>query len=60
MTYQLVDNIRGVVLQEFESKELAEKALERQNVEADVSVVEPPKPTKKKKTNVKESDWRTI
>lgn len=56
MTYQLVDNIRGVVLQEFESKELAQKALERQSVEADVSVVEPPKPTKKKKTNVKESD----
>ncbi len=56
MTYQLVDNIRGKVLQEFDSKELAEKALGRQCIEADVSIVEPPKPTRKKKTNVKESD----
>ena len=56
MTYQLVDNIRGVVLQEFDSKELAEKALERQSSEANVSIVEPPtKTTKKKKVaNVKE------
>jgi hypothetical protein len=56
MAYQLVDNIRGKVLQEFDSKELAQKALERQSVEASVSIVEPPKPTKKKKTDVKESD----
>tara|TARA_B100000902_G_scaffold148445_1_gene145172 strand:+ start:2264 stop:2443 length:180 start_codon:yes stop_codon:yes gene_type:complete len=56
MTYQLVDNIRGVVLQEFDSKELAEKALERQSSEANVSIVEPPKKTTKKKkvANVKE------
>ena len=60
MTYQLVDNIRGKVLQQFDSKELAEKALGRQCIEADVSIVEPPKPTRKKKTNVKESNWRPI
>ena len=56
MTYQLVDNIRGVVLQEFDSKELAEKALERQSSDANVSIVEPPKKTTKKKkvANVKE------
>jgi len=49
MTYQLVDNIRNKVLQEFPTKELAEKALERQSTEADVSIVEPPKKTTKKK-----------
>jgi len=49
MSYQLVDNIRGVVLQEFDSKGLAEKALERQSSEANVSIVEPPKKTTKKK-----------
>ena len=54
MAYKLIDNIRGVVLQEFPELQLAEKALERQSCEADVSVVEPPKPTKKKKADVKE------
>ena len=49
MSYQLVDNIRGAVLQEFPTKELAEKALERQSSEADVSIVEPPKKSTKKK-----------
>ena len=56
MSYQLVDNIRGKVLQEFDSKELAQKALERQSSEANVSIVEPPKKSTKKKkvANVKE------
>ena len=51
MSYQLVDNIRGKVIQEFPTKEMAEKALSRQSSEADVSIVEPKKVTKKK--NVK-------
>ena len=56
MSYQLVDNIRGKVLQEFDSKELAQKAFECQSSEANVSIVEPPKKTTKKKkvANVKE------
>ena len=56
MSYQLVDNIRGKVLQEFDSKELAQKSLERQSSEANVSIVEPPKKSTKKKkvANVKE------
>tara|TARA_R100001463_G_scaffold132654_1_gene193447 strand:+ start:173 stop:352 length:180 start_codon:yes stop_codon:yes gene_type:complete len=49
MTYKLVDNIRGKVLQEFDSKEAAEKALERQSSEANVSITEPAKKTTKKK-----------
>ena len=49
MSYQLVDNIRGKVLQEFNTKELAQKAFERQSSEANVSIVEPPKKTAKKK-----------
>tara|TARA_B100000902_G_C26420942_1_gene486794 strand:- start:99 stop:278 length:180 start_codon:yes stop_codon:yes gene_type:complete len=49
MTYQLVDNIRGKVLQEFDSKEAAKKALGRQSSEADVSILEPAKKTTKKK-----------
>jgi len=55
MSYQLVDNIRGKVMQEFSTKELAQKALERQSSEANVSIVEPPKKTTKKKkaANVK-------
>lgn len=32
MPYQLIDNIRGKVLQEFPTKELAEKALGHQSV----------------------------
>jgi hypothetical protein len=51
MSFKLVDTIRGKVLQEFDSRELAEKALERQSSEANVSIVEPKKVTKKK--NVK-------
>jgi len=56
MSYQLVDNIRGKVLQEFNTKELAQKAFERQSSEANVSIVEPPKKTTKKKkvSDVKE------
>jgi hypothetical protein len=49
MSFKLVDTIRGKVLQEFDSRELAEKALERQSSEASVSIVEPPKKTANKK-----------
>ena len=59
MTYQLVDNIRGKVLQEFATKAEAEKAFSHQSSEADVSIVEPVKKTtpKKKVADVKkESD----
>ena len=49
MTFKLVDNIRGKVLQEFPTKELAEKALERQSGEGSVSITEPAKKTTKKK-----------
>jgi len=56
MSYQLVDNIRGKVLQEFDSKQAAQKALERQSSEANVSIIEPAKktPKKKKVADVKE------
>ena len=56
MTYKLVDNIRGKVLQELATKEAAEKALSRVSSEADVSIVEPVKKTttKKKVADVKE------
>ena len=56
MSFQIIDNTRGVVLQEFPSKELALKALERINSEADVTLKEPvKKATRKRKTaDVKE------
>ena len=56
MSYQLVDNIRGKVLQEFATKAEAEKAFSRQSSEADVSIVEPVKKTttKKKVADVQE------
>ena len=51
MSFQIFDNTRGVVLQEFPSKELALKALERINSEADVTLKEPvKKATRKRKT----------
>jgi|TARA_R100001460_G_scaffold30694_1_gene60529 hypothetical protein len=55
MSYQLVDNIRGKVLQEFATKAEAEKAFNHQSSEADLSIVEPVKKTtpKKKVANVK-------
>ena len=55
MSYQLVDNIRGKVLQEFATKAEAEKAFNHQSCEADLSIVEPVKKTtpKKKVANVK-------
>ena len=55
MSYKLVDTIRGKVLQEFDSKEAAEKALERQST-LDNNVVELQAvvaPTKKAKKRVK-------
>ena len=50
MSFKLVDTVRGKVLQEFETKEQAERALEHQSV-LDDNVVElqvsaPPAPKK--------------
>ena len=55
MSYQLVDNIRGKVLQEFATKAEAKKAFNHQSSEADLSIVEPVKKAtpKKKVANVK-------
>tara|TARA_R100000030_G_scaffold50217_1_gene37895 strand:- start:1702 stop:1881 length:180 start_codon:yes stop_codon:yes gene_type:complete len=51
MSFQIIDNTRGVVLQEFPSKDLAIKALERFSSEADVTLKEPVKKvTRKRKT----------
>ncbi len=56
MSFQIIDNTRGVVLQEFETKDQALKALERVSTEADVTLKEPVKKvTRKRKTaDVKE------
>lgn len=51
MSFQIIDNTRGVVLQEFETKDQAFKALERISSEADVTLKEPVKKvTRKRKT----------
>ena len=51
MSFQIIDNIRGVVLQEFPTKELAYKGLERFSSEANVTLKEPvKKATRKRKT----------
>ena len=63
MTYKLVDTIRGKVLQEFDTKEAAEKALTHQSV-LDNNVVElqaavsapKKKATKKVKANVEAAE----
>ena len=49
MSFKLVDTIRGKVLQEFETKEQAEKALGRQVVGAPLEIQSPPKAKKAKK-----------
>ncbi len=56
MSFQIIDNTRGVVLQEFETRDQAFKALERFSSEADVTLKEPVKKvTRKRKTaDVKE------
>ena len=56
MSFQIFDNTRGVVLQEFPTKELALKAFERIPSEANVTLKEPVKKvTRKRKTaDVKE------
>ena len=56
MSFQIIDNTRGVVLQEFETKDQALKCLERVSSEADVTLKEPVKKvTRKRKTaNVEE------
>ena len=56
MSFQIFDNTRGVVLQEFPTKELALKAFERIPSGANVTLKEPVKKvTRKRKTaNVKE------
>ena len=51
MSFQIIDNTRGVVLQEVETKDQAIKALERFSSEADVTLKEPVKKvTRKRKT----------
>ena len=51
MSFQIIDNTRGVVLQEFETRDQAFKALERFSSEADVTLKEPVKKvTRKRKT----------
>ena len=62
MSYKLVDTIRGKVLQEFDSKEAAEKALSHSSV-LDNNVVElqaaaapKKKATKKVKANVEAAE----
>ena len=62
MSYKLVDTIRGKVLQEFDSKEAAEKALTHSSV-LDNNVVElqaaaapKKKATKKVKANVEAAE----
>ena len=56
MSFQIIDNTRGVVLQEFETRDQACKALERISSEANVTLQEPVKKvTRKRKTaDVKE------
>ena len=58
MSFQIFDNTRGVVLQEFETKDQAAKALERFSSEANVTLKEPVKKvTRKRKTaDVKEKE----
>lgn len=57
MSYKLVDTIRGKVLQEFDSKEAAEKALSHQSVldnnvvELQADVAPKKKATRKAKVN---------
>ena len=51
MSFQIIDNTRGVVLQEFETKAQAIKALDYISSEADVTLKEPVKKvTRKRKT----------
>jgi len=62
MNYKLVDTIRGKVLQEFDSKEAAEKALGRQStlddnvVELQADAAPKKKATKKVKANVEAAE----
>jgi hypothetical protein len=60
MTFKLVDVTRGKVLQEFESKEEAEKTLRHQSVEdyvrLEIQETVAPKPKAKKANAKKESD----
>ena len=62
MNYKLVDTIRGKVLQEFESKEAAEKALSHQStlddnvVELQAAVTPKKKASKKVKADAKAAE----
>ena len=49
MSFKLVDTIRGKVLQEFETKEQAEKALSHQLIGAPLEIQSPPKAKKASK-----------
>ncbi len=52
MTYKIVDTIRGKVIQEFPTKDLAEKALGRFSVDAPVVLEEVAAPKKRTKKAV--------
>lgn len=62
MTYKLIDTIRGKVLQEFETAEQAQKALERQSsldnnvVELQATVAPKKRASKKVKADVKATE----
>lgn len=60
MPYQLIDNIRGKVLQEFPTKELAERALAHQSLLdngcAEIKQVSEPKKKISKKVNTDAAD----
>ena len=62
MSYKLVDTIRGKVLQEFDSKEAAEKALTHSSVldnnviELQAAVAPKKRATKKVKANVEAAE----
>jgi|TARA_R100000084_G_scaffold53237_1_gene22377 hypothetical protein len=62
MTYKLIDTIRGKVLQEFETAEQAQKALERQSsldnnvVELQAAVAPKKRASKKVKADVKAAE----
>ena len=65
MSFKLVDTIRGKVLQEFDSRELAEKALSHLSADAPVELQDSAPPKKRaKKAKVdngeQESNWRSI
>jgi len=55
MSFKLVDTIRGKVMQEFDSRELAEKALSHQSADAPVEI-QADAPPKKRVKKAKAAD----